>query len=375
MNIAIYVDYFLPASETFIFDQIELLSTSHNVTVICKELNLEIKSSNSYGVQNLFRKRFYYRVYKFLYRKQWYKLSSKWISFFLTKYLRPGHYDVIICHFLTNALDFMHIKLKSPLMVIIHGYDGSQFLKSKKNQEVVNNIIEQKRIEYYFVSKNLKRLAQSYCPKLDGNTIFLGSKIWNRSFNFPDHQSEVHICQISRLVPKKGVDIAILAVKILLEIKDLPYVIKFKIIGSGPYEKELKSLATPYLNKNIFFEGELPHEQTLNILETAQIYLQPSIVAKDGDSDGLSISLIEAIVMDRWIISTQNSGVTELLDSVGTAENIFVCEPNPMEISAILQENIARFLMRPTNTIQKSNLSNHNQMQIIQSYGNLKERK
>lgn len=371
MNIAIYVDYFLPASETFIFDQIEILSQRHNVTVICKELDSSGKTPIHVNAYNILPKRFSYRIYKYLFRKQWYKLSSIWISFFLAKFIRSKHFDLVICHFLTNTLDFKHVTLKRPLMVIVHGYDGSQFLKSKKSQEAVSTLIDKEKMEFYFVSQNLKRIAQSYCSNLDGKTIFLGTKLWSRNFTFPDLQNEIHICQISRLVPKKGVDIAIKAIKMLLENNDLSCEVKFTIIGSGPYEEILKESSRPYLDKNIFFIGEVPHEHALKILETTQIYLQPSIVAQDGDSEGLSISLLEAIAMDRWIISTLNSGVSEILHPGDNVENIFICGPNPQEISTILKENMVRFLSRPSITVLKSKLSNQNQIQIIQSYGNL----
>lgn len=368
MNIAIYLDYFLPVSETFIFDQIEILSEHHNITVICKELDSSRKTAILNNVYNILPKRYSYRIYKYFFRRQWYKLSSIWISLFLAKSIRSNHFDLVICHFLTNALDFKYIKLKCPLMVFVHGYDGSQFLKSTKNQKAVNKIIGKDKQEFYFVSNSLKKIAQSHCPRLSGETIFLGTKLWKNKFTFKHHPTNIYICQISRLVSKKGIDISIKAIKILIDQYKPSIDIKFTIVGSGPLIEELKYLAEPYLNKNIYFIGEVEHKVALEILESSQIYIQPSKIAEDGDSDGLSISLLEAIAMDRWVITTPNSGAEELLQNNDKPENIYISEPIPANIAQYLYENRAKFINRPTRTLDKNKLSNYKQIQVIESY-------
>ena len=53
----------------------------------------------------------------------------------------------------------------------------------------------------------------------------------------------------------------------------------------------------------------------IKILESVHILLAPSVTSRDGDQEGIPVSLMEAMAMGLPIVSTQHSGIPELIEN------------------------------------------------------------
>jgi glycosyltransferase involved in cell wall biosynthesis len=121
------------------------------------------------------------------------------------------------------------------------------------------------------------------------------------------------ILTVARLVEKKGIKYGILAIKGL--IKEFPE-LQYRIVGSGPLENELKEVVKSLnLENSVKFLGSLDGDSLMNELNRATIFILPSVRAKNGDMDGIPVSLMEAMYLQIPTISTTISGIPELIEN------------------------------------------------------------
>lgn len=116
------------------------------------------------------------------------------------------------------------------------------------------------------------------------------------------------ILSLSYLRKIKGIQHLILAFKRLRgEREDVILV----IVGTGPYEKELKALQEEHNIPGILFMGYLPEEMKPAYFKMADIFVLPSL----RDPWGLTIN--EAMICEKPIITTWDVGAKELVRDNG----------------------------------------------------------
>ncbi|MDR4506258.1 MAG: glycosyltransferase [Candidatus Scalindua sp.] len=130
------------------------------------------------------------------------------------------------------------------------------------------------------------------------------------------------ILSVCRLNPIKGLKYAIEAFNLVAQKRDD---IMFKIIGDGPLKDELfKKVEKLHLTDKISFLGNLSNENAMDLVAQSAIVLLPSVIAENGDRDGIPTSLIEAMYLKTPVISSRISGIPELIDD---GINGFLTEP------------------------------------------------
>jgi glycosyltransferase involved in cell wall biosynthesis len=109
-----------------------------------------------------------------------------------------------------------------------------------------------------------------------------------------------------RVIGLKGYDRLLKAVaKILLKGEE----IKLILAGDGPALKELKQLAgTLNIEKNVHFAGKLDKDTLRNLLQTATLYVQPSVGV-----EAFSISALEAAACGVPLILSNQVGLAHYL--------------------------------------------------------------
>lgn len=133
------------------------------------------------------------------------------------------------------------------------------------------------------------------------------------------------IITTSRLVYKNGIDTLIKSAK---ELKNIVPKINFKIqiLGEGPEEKKLKSLAEELGVENIVhFFGRVEPEKILEYLSQADIFVRAS------RTEGLGSSFLEAMGAGLPIIGTRAGGIPDFLKD---GETGLFCEiDNPRDLA------------------------------------------
>lgn len=126
-----------------------------------------------------------------------------------------------------------------------------------------------------------------------------------------DPNSPVIILSVGRAVEKKGYDVLIEA------LSRLPSGLhwRFTHIGGGALLGLLKHWAGQKgVTQRVNWLGPLPQDRILSYYRSADIFVLPSRVAKDGDRDGLPNVLMEAMSQQLACVSTTVSGIPELIE-------------------------------------------------------------
>jgi glycosyltransferase involved in cell wall biosynthesis len=119
--------------------------------------------------------------------------------------------------------------------------------------------------------------------------------------------SPVLLCP-RRLVPKNGVDRAILAMKTVA--KSRPDAILL-VAGDGPQMREMQGLvAREGLAANVRLLGSVPHDRILEHYFSSDIVVIPSVISS-GVMEATSLSMLEGMATSRPVIVTNIGGLKE----------------------------------------------------------------
>ncbi len=161
--------------------------------------------------------------------------------------------------------------------------------------------------------------------------------------NGSDPDAPVRLLSVGRAVEKKGYNVLIDA------LARLPKSLNWKLvhIGGGALSDKLRQLAeTKGLSDKIDWLGALPQEDVLKHYRQSDGFVLASLIAKDGDRDGLPNVLMEAQSQGIACISTAVSAVPELIRHDETG--ILVNPGDPSGLSDALQRLITDPALRET---------------------------
>ncbi len=114
---------------------------------------------------------------------------------------------------------------------------------------------------------------------------------------------------VGRLVEKKGLHI-LLEAAAKLPNND----ILIEIIGDGPELSRLTEIVERHgLNDRVHLLGKKPHNEVARWLQQIDFFVLPCVQDKNGDQDGIPVSLMEAMLIGIPVISTELSGIPELV--------------------------------------------------------------
>ncbi|HEY0965196.1 MAG TPA: glycosyltransferase [Candidatus Saccharimonadales bacterium] len=160
--------------------------------------------------------------------------------------------------------------------------------------------------------RSMARLEQFFPPgewstlKKRGTVIPMGVNLPSQDvYKHPKGQT---ILFMGRLAEKKGVQYLIKAFGEIIE--KYPEA-KLVIAGDGPLKKDLQKQARNI--ENVDFTGFISGEKKHLLLRSSKLYVVPSIIASDGDVEGLPVSLMEGLAYGKVCIATNESGADDIL--------------------------------------------------------------
>jgi len=120
------------------------------------------------------------------------------------------------------------------------------------------------------------------------------------------------IVTVARLVEKKGLEFLIHACGLLRSRHGLA--VTCKIVGDGPLREKLQELIAQYgVTDSVHLEGSLGQAAIRDLLAESTVFVLPCVVAADGDRDILPNSLKEAMAMALPVVTSDISGIEELV--------------------------------------------------------------
>jgi glycosyltransferase involved in cell wall biosynthesis len=150
-----------------------------------------------------------------------------------------------------------------------------------------------------------------------------------------DGRADDLVLGIGRLVPKKGHDVLIEAVRLL---RNRGVAVRLEVVGDGPLQAELtQQITASGLAGDVTLLGPRPHAEVLDLLRRCTVFALPSTIAMDGDRDALPTVITEAMALGAPVVSTAVSGIPEQVDSGRTG---LLVEPDDPDVLAAALESL-----------------------------------
>lgn len=112
--------------------------------------------------------------------------------------------------------------------------------------------------------------------------------------------------------PYKGLPVLIEACRIL---RDEGVTVRCDVIGHGPMHDELEAMIRDRgLSDVVHLLGARGEDDVTRMMREAAVFVLPSIIAPDGQMEGIPVALMEALASARPAVGTSISGIPELIE-------------------------------------------------------------
>ena len=318
-TIAYAIHKYLGISETFIYSYLKNLKTHTPIVLTTETFNLDLYPFHPiYDSSSIER----YSWWWFRDRLGYYLCLDKKEYFehilYFKHILKKENVCLIHAHFGPEGVAMIPIKrwLKLPLITTFYGYDVTQLPR----EEVWNNAYQMlfKKGDLFLVEgNNMKQsLINIGCPAEKIKIQHIGIDI--EKFQFRERtlsqNGEIVILFCGRFVEKKGLIYALKALNLLIK-KHPQLNIKFRIIGDGVLRSSIESfIHENNLNQYVSLLGYQSHNIFAEELKKAHIYIQPSVTAQNGDSEGgAPTTLLEAQASGVPVIASLHADIPEVV--------------------------------------------------------------
>ncbi len=310
-------------SETFIRDQIEQLQPQ--ITIYegwYPSLNQANKSFLPFPFNILFVRGGMRRILPNLYHKIY--------TFFLSQYLIKNNIDVVLAQYGPTGATILDAckKANADLVVHFHGFDANENATLDKFLPLYKKMFSEVK-GIIAVSRDMKDKLISFGANPE-TTIFNSCFVNTNKFTLgaPEKNEKIFIT-VGRFTPKKSPQSTIRAFK---KVTQVVPAVRMIMIGEGELLDESKELAKELGVENLIdFRGARLPTEIAETLKIARVFLQHSMFAPSGDSEGTPVSILEASATGLPIVSTRHAGIK---DAVVHGETGFLVEEGDWETMA-----------------------------------------
>lgn len=132
-----------------------------------------------------------------------------------------------------------------------------------------------------------------------------------RPIDVDKDENTFQILAVGYLIERKGFEYLIKAMKNVLEKHENVYL---RIVGSGPLEKRLKNLIKDLdLNENVEIIKNVSDDGLLKIYNSSDLFVLPSVVDSQGNTEGLGVVLLEAMACKLPVIGSDVGGIPDII--------------------------------------------------------------
>jgi len=210
------------------------------------------------------------------------------------------------------------------LFVHFHGFDASRLIRKWHVQFSYRNLARTAK-GFIFPSKFLANKISSI--GINQEKFFISPCCVNTvDFPFTGEKDKHLLLSVGRFVDKKAPHKSILAFSNVL--KQFPDS-RLEMIGDGYLMQKCQNLASSLdIQDKVLFHGEKNHAFVKDLLSKTTIFMQHSVTASDGDTEGLPVAILEAMASGAVVVSTKHSGIPE---AVIDGETGFLVEENDVD--------------------------------------------
>jgi glycosyltransferase involved in cell wall biosynthesis len=318
--IAIYVRYYLAASETFIYRQLQGVRPAFDPMVIAAHLSHQdmFPTDPVFARGKTFPEKVYGRLAGLASgRYAWAAAGQR--SYWRRQLTERGA-RLIHAHFGHFALDVLPIAtdLGIPLVVTFHGMDASVVLNDKRYLRALPKLVDYAHV--ITVSHNMaERLRAIGIHPRKLLVHYIGAPVedfpYVERLNVAEkiaRHAKIRFLQVANFIEVKGHRYTLEAfARYVAKGRDAELV----LAGDGPLRGELASLCDALgIRDRVRFPGRISKAEVIAHMAEADAFLQHSVSLPDGQREGLPTVLMEAMSTGLPVISTRHSGIPELVE-------------------------------------------------------------
>ncbi len=198
--------------------------------------------------------------------------------------------------------------LKIPLVVNFHGYDAHEVKVVETNLESYKQLFSIATVIVSVSQHMTNSLIQLECPpeKIRHLPCFPDYKFEKLA---PNYQSN-KVLAVGRFVDKKSPHLTLLAFSIAQ--KQCP-TLELNFVGDGPLFGACTDLVNALGIKNVNLPGAIPHHDVVRLFSDSLMFIQHSVRALNGDSEGTPVAVMEASLSGLPLVSTNHAGIPDVV--------------------------------------------------------------
>jgi len=219
----------------------------------------------------------------------------------------PGDFDLVHGHFgprLLHGIRYLH--RGAPLILSCYGYDVSRLLRDPCWAQRYAWAGRRGAV-FVTLSESMRQtLIGCGVPEQNVRIIRLGITLDDWPMQDKVRDDPPRFVFIGRLTGKKAPQDVIAA---------LPEGATLDVVGDGELLDSLRAQvdASPALAGRVRFRGRLALEQLPGVLRGAAGFVLPSVVAPDGDMEGMPMILMQALACGVACVTTDHAGNPEVI--------------------------------------------------------------
>ena len=247
----------------------------------------------------------------FYLKKKLTKGEENWHDYRLGQSFRSNKIDCVLAQYGPTGAAMLPVcqALKLPLIVHFHGYDASV-------HEVLEKYEKGYRAMFHYATRIIAVSGAMYqnllnlgCPE---DKLVLNTYGPNDAFLevIPSLDGE-HFIGIGRFTDKKAPYYTILAFSKVL--KHHPNA-RLTIAGDGQLLNACNNLVkTLHIEDAVSLPGKITPAEFQELLKNATAFVQHSVIAENGDSEGTPLAVLESSAAGLPVISTKHAGIPDVI--------------------------------------------------------------
>ncbi len=303
---------FFAKPETFIYHYISNLRRLHPICLAWKLANLD---QFPFPREDLYCLKFNRYTPKWFY----YGIIKKYLDrdLLIERIIKERNAKLIHAHFGQSGVYALKIKkaLGVPLITTFYGYDLSRQSTIKKFIKEYKFLFQEGELFIVEGPSMKSKLVSLGCPreKIQIQRIAISlDRIQFRVRKPKKPNEKVILIFAGRFVEKKGL---VYALKAIEQVRKKHKNFEFRILGDGPLKPVLEEfIKNNNMESYVKMLGFLTYENYLSEMQTADIFVHPSVTASDGDSEGgAPTTILEAQAMGMPVVSSYHADIPNIV--------------------------------------------------------------
>jgi glycosyltransferase involved in cell wall biosynthesis len=242
-----------------------------------------------------------------------YDTAARWSAEAIADQLTGVNVDILHAHFINFparvALHLGHA-LGVPVTATAHAADVNLQARARLEMTV-------RRLDHVFSISNELRGRLATIAAVERTSVIRAAvsplvESWTAGSSDDDLPTTT-IVTVARLVEKKGIHHI---PSIAKELKSRGLRFDWVVAGAGPMRDRIDELVSEYgVEDCVRLIGAVGNFDALQLIRSASIAVLLSVVASDGDADGIPVFLLEAAALGKAVVTTNAGGIDDLTHS------------------------------------------------------------